>query len=489
MRIAIVSDIHANLQAWNAALLDIRSSGVDHILCLGDIVGYGPNPAEVLESVHANVDYLVLGNHDAAACGKIDTRLFNASAQQIIQWTRGRLTRSALRFLETLPLCLEGEFFRCTHGDFSAPGMYQYIAVAEDARASWGAVAEPLLFVGHTHQPALFLLGSSGIPRSVEPQDFALEEGKRFLVNVGSVGQPRDGQVRTSYCVLDTEERAVYFRKIPFDIDAYRAALRQANVPEAASYFLQHDPRAGVPPLREMTSFSPPATAEQGVTDAVTVRKVERLERSVRAWRRRFVVGLGAALVAATVAGGVWWRQTHRSLDLVDPALPTLLAAEAAAGTDLLPPPAAAPGKAVGLAGWNVHLGDRRRQSVRVDAAPDGEAELVLQSGAPRDEVRVTSALVVVTPGRSIGCAALFKKEVGFAGEVGIRVSLVRSKAGQAETVSSFMSTSPNVSRQNGWMEAKASKRISAGGTRVQLHVEGRFQGVVRVRGTSLEWR
>ena len=217
MRIAIVSDIHANLQAWNAALLDIRSSGVDHILCLGDIVGYGPNPAEVLESVHANVDYLVLGNHDAAACGKIDARLFNANAQQIIQWTRGRLTRSALRFLETLPLCLEGEFFRCTHGDFSAPGMYQYIAAAEDARASWGAVTEPLLFVGHTHQPALFLLGTSGIPRSVEPQDFALEEDKRFLVNVGSVGQPRDGDPRAAYAVFDAWANEIALRRVPYD--------------------------------------------------------------------------------------------------------------------------------------------------------------------------------------------------------------------------------------------------------------------------------
>ena len=197
MKCAIVSDIHANRQAWNAALLDIRSQGIDRICCLGDIVGYGPNPTETLESVYSNVDYLVLGNHDAVICGKMDPSLFNEKARRIIDWTRNQLGNDAVKFLKTLPLSVSSHFFRGTHGDFSVPSSFNYIIEPEDALDSWSTVPENLLFVGHTHQPGIFLLGQSGIPRMVEPQDFVLEEGKRFLVNVGSIGQPRDRQARS----------------------------------------------------------------------------------------------------------------------------------------------------------------------------------------------------------------------------------------------------------------------------------------------------
>ena len=131
MRFAIVSDLHSNLQAWNAVLLDIRSQKLDRIICLGDVVGYGPDPAEVLRSVHANVNHLVLGNHDAVVCGKMDETLFNESARQIIDWTRGQLNREARRFLGSLPLSLDAGLFRCAHGDFSEPGAFNHATEAK----------------------------------------------------------------------------------------------------------------------------------------------------------------------------------------------------------------------------------------------------------------------------------------------------------------------------------------------------------------------
>jgi len=153
MRFAIVSDIHSNLQAWNAALLDIRCNSIDKIVCLGDVVGYGPNPAEVLKSVHENVDYIVLGNHDAVVCGKMDASLFNDQACEIIEWTQAQLNNNAVKFLNSLPLSLASPAFRCTHGDFSQPEAFLYIIDPEDAVASWQTREEQLLFVGHTHTP------------------------------------------------------------------------------------------------------------------------------------------------------------------------------------------------------------------------------------------------------------------------------------------------------------------------------------------------
>ena len=165
MRYALVSDLHANEQAWKTVLLDIRSLRVDIVICLGDVVGYGPNPAEVLESAHANADYLVMGNHDAALCGKIDADCFTDRARESLEWTRSRVNEAGLAFRGSRPLSVAGDGFRCAHGEFGEAGLFRYVFEPEDARASWDAVDEPLLFVGHTHQPGIFVLGDSGVPR------------------------------------------------------------------------------------------------------------------------------------------------------------------------------------------------------------------------------------------------------------------------------------------------------------------------------------
>ena len=182
MKYAIVSDIHANLAAWNAVLLDIRSNGVDCIICLGDMLGYGPRPREVLESLYTSVDHFLLGNHDAAICGKIDPQCFNEPAREIIRWTAAQLGESAKKFLSRLPLCLAGENFRCAHANFDKPAGFHYVFEPQDAVAGWRKVQEPLLFIGHTHQPGIFVIGRSQTPRLIPPEDFMLEEGKRFLV-------------------------------------------------------------------------------------------------------------------------------------------------------------------------------------------------------------------------------------------------------------------------------------------------------------------
>jgi diadenosine tetraphosphatase ApaH/serine/threonine PP2A family protein phosphatase len=181
-------------------------------------------------------------------CGKLDLEHWNPQARDIIEWTRAQLPAEALARFEALSLSLTDGRFRCTHAEFSKPGCFYYISTPEHALRSWNAVPEQLLMVGHSHRPALYVLGASGRPHPVAPQPFVLEDGKRYLVNVGSVGCPRDGDVKASYCIYDTDDLSVEWRRVPFDLAAYRDALRAAGIPEEPSEFLQVDPETTARP-------------------------------------------------------------------------------------------------------------------------------------------------------------------------------------------------------------------------------------------------
>ncbi|MFW5803129.1 MAG: metallophosphoesterase family protein, partial [Verrucomicrobiota bacterium] len=188
---AVISDLHANRQAVNSVLTDIDANGADAVICLGDVVGYGPAPAAVLQTVHARVDHILLGNHDAVVGGRLDPGCFNPGARKIIEWTAGQVDGKARTFLGSLPAVLTGDGFRCAHAEFEMPLRYSYILEEDDAAASWSVCEEQLLFVGHSHRPALFVTGQSGRTYQLDAQDFQAENGKRYIVNVGSVGQPR----------------------------------------------------------------------------------------------------------------------------------------------------------------------------------------------------------------------------------------------------------------------------------------------------------
>ncbi len=233
MRYAIISDIHANAAALRTVLVDAQDMRVDKIICLGDVLGYGPDPVQALETVYARVHVCLAGNHDDAVCGRRTTEDFNDFAAAAVARQRKTLTADALAWLKKLPyVCAMGDF-ACTHGDFSDPEAFNYILEPEEALPSWDARPEPLLFVGHTHQPGIFVLGESGMPHRLEPADFAVEEGKRYIVNVGSVGYPRSGMCRSFYCIYDDQSRAVFFRSLPFDLEGYREKMGGKGLDEA----------------------------------------------------------------------------------------------------------------------------------------------------------------------------------------------------------------------------------------------------------------
>lgn len=488
MRYAIVSDIHSNLQAWNAVLLDIRSSDIDAIISLGDVIGYGPNPLEVLESIYSNIDHFVLGNHDAVVCGKMDGGLFNDRARELIEWTAARLGRNATRFLRKLPLSLDGGSFRGTHGDFSDPAAFNYVIDPVDAVPSWEAVREPLLFVGHTHCPGIFLLGPSGRPHAVGPQDFVVEEEKRYLVNVGSVGQPRDGDARSTYCVFDTEEKSVCWRRVPFDLDAYRAAMQTAGLDPSTTFFLRHDPRKELPPLREMLNFSPAHTPEQAVHDAVEVQTLDLLTRSRNRWRTISLLVLLVSLLVAAGVGAFWWRHAHRTLEIPAIAATPLNAVTAPADVNLLRQPAESTVPGQSIRGWHVVLGNRYRQSVHVEH-DDGEPVFVLRSNAAGDETALVSPPIRAVKGLRLAASALVKKSPDFEGNVAMWVSVFKDVDGRIEPLEAFISKEPNEPRANDWMLARQTENLPADSASVQFSVRGHFVGTVRVRDLRLEKR
>ncbi len=233
MRYAIISDIHANEDALRAVLTDARDEHADKIICLGDVLGYGPDAVAALELVYREAHICLAGNHDDAASGRFPADDFTEFAAAAIKRHRESLAPKALSWLGKLPYTCETDGFVCAHANFVAPEEFDYILDEDDAKASFEARNEQLLFVGHSHEPCIFVLGASGVPHKLPADDFILEDGKRYIVNPGSVGYPRSGNCRSSYCIYDTQTRTVCFRFLPFDLDRYRRKMNGKGMDEA----------------------------------------------------------------------------------------------------------------------------------------------------------------------------------------------------------------------------------------------------------------
>lgn len=238
MRYAVISDLHANRQAWQSVLADITSCRVDAIICLGDVVGYGPSPQWVLDQVRQWCAAVVVGNHDAAACGRMDASIFNDEAQAVVEWTRGRIDADGQRFLNELPAAVGDDEALFVHAEVIDPERFGYITEAQVAAENLAACRHRLVFVGHTHEQALFV-ERGGVVYECAAKDFELVEGCRYLVNVGSVGEPRNPEdLRARYVIFDSATGQVNFRAVNFDFRGYREDLDREGLP-VVPYFLQ----------------------------------------------------------------------------------------------------------------------------------------------------------------------------------------------------------------------------------------------------------
>jgi predicted phosphodiesterase len=261
VKYAIISDIHANLQAWQAVWADTVALGADAVICLGDIVGYGPRPAETLAAVYSKIDHFVIGNHDAAVADLFDVSTFNDDAQEMIAWTKGKLGQKAVEFFRGLPYAVKldcGDFKAlCVHGSMHEQEEFNYILDEEDARATWDVCEQPLIFVGHTHRPRVDVLNEDGTYQLLPAKSFRVEEGKRYIVNVGSVGMPRVSDFRACYCTYDTETKTVSWQLTSYDIESFKDDVRDlASHSRQAASLLAVFERTQSGPLREEVDFA-----------------------------------------------------------------------------------------------------------------------------------------------------------------------------------------------------------------------------------------
>ena len=241
MRYGIVSDIHGNLEAFETVLETMETEQIDTYWCLGDIVGYGANPNECLERVWALTSDVVAGNHDFAAVGKIDLVNFNRNAAEAALWTMQCLTRPGRHYLSDLPFLLKQEDVVAVHSTLSEPNRWAYLLSLSQAAHEFQVLPDgiTLCFVGHTHTPVIFV-ESDGKHSAIYDSQCQLKPEHRYIVNVGSVGQPRDGDSRAAYCVYDTETGLLEIKRVPYDINTAQKKILKAGLPDFLATRLAH---------------------------------------------------------------------------------------------------------------------------------------------------------------------------------------------------------------------------------------------------------
>ena len=230
MRYAVLSDIHANLEALQAVLAD-AAPRTDALVCLGDLVGYGADPAACIELVAARAEAIVSGNHEHAVAGLIDLDWFNAYARAAAEWTRARVDDDHRAYLASLPLVAQLGDATLVHASPDRPDEWEYLLTAQDGFDAFGAFTTRLCFVGHSHLAGAWSLGSSGPEHRPGAVDLELERGRRYLVNVGSVGQPRDRDPRAAYAIWDVERGTIAVRRVVYDVATARDKILRGGLP------------------------------------------------------------------------------------------------------------------------------------------------------------------------------------------------------------------------------------------------------------------
>jgi predicted phosphodiesterase len=231
MKWAILSDVHANLEAFQAVVKDLRREDAEQIAFLGDIVGYGANPVECLAALNDLTEIVVAGNHDFGAIGQTDVRGFNAAARAAVEWTGENLTASNQSFLRQVPLVRQVKNFTFVHASPCEPEEWNYILSLHEAERGFEALGTPLGFVGHSHRPVIFMKEKSGEVMAVREDEVILDPGKRYLINVGSVGQPRDRNAAASYGLLDETSGKYRLKRVPYDVQSAQEKILRAGLP------------------------------------------------------------------------------------------------------------------------------------------------------------------------------------------------------------------------------------------------------------------
>ena len=226
MRYGIFSDVHSNLEALETVLSAMSKEKVEKYVCLGDIVGYAANPNECLDRVRQLPAVVVAGNHDSAAIGHPIIEQFDEVPREAVEWTATQLTEQNKAWIRTLPFVAQEGIATLVHGSLVEPEEFNYIYKRSEIEINFRLMKTPLCFIGHSHHPWIM---EEGAPVAVS--QMTCQGGKKYLVNVGSVGQPRDGDNRASFCIWDSADRRIELKRVAYDFQTTQQRILSAGLP------------------------------------------------------------------------------------------------------------------------------------------------------------------------------------------------------------------------------------------------------------------
>lgn len=231
MRYGVFSDVHSNLEAFQVVLNYYQKQQIDRYIFLGDIVGYGSNPQETIALLKRLNAICIAGNHDLAAVDKFDVNSFNSFAREALLWTKKQLDYESKIFLSKFSLTYEEDDFICVHGSLDDPYRFNYVKDMEDALNNFSLLKKRICFIGHSHSAEAYCLRKGEIFHA-KKEIITLAADAKYIVNVGSVGQPRDHDLRASACVFDTDKNTILFKRFEYDIKKAAGKIIAQGLPE-----------------------------------------------------------------------------------------------------------------------------------------------------------------------------------------------------------------------------------------------------------------
>lgn len=231
MLYAIFSDMHSNLEAYQAFLEDAKKEGIEKYFCVGDIVGYGADPRQCIKLTKELDCPVVCGNHDWATAQKIEIDYFNGNARKAVLWTQERLDGLDINYLGNLKLVYQNDELTLVHGTLEHPEEFGYVLDEAEAARTLHLQETPLCFIGHSHAAGIFYEDKDGSIRYSLHPEMEIAQDRRYLVNVGSIGQPRDGDWRGSYCIFDKERKTLRIKRLEYDLKKAQEKILKAGLP------------------------------------------------------------------------------------------------------------------------------------------------------------------------------------------------------------------------------------------------------------------
>lgn len=231
MRYGFFSDVHANEEALKAVLKDFQTQKLDKIFFLGDAVGYGASPNECLEIIKDVSSKMLMGNHDYACLGLLETEYFNQYAKVSIEWSRKVLSRKSIQVLSDFLMTYKFGDFYLVHSSPKEPDQWHYILDLEQAEENFSYFSKKICLYGHSHRPALIRKQNGTHCVLINDNQVQVEDSYKYMINIGSVGQPRDGDWRACYLIYDSTEKMAELRRIPYDLKKAQRKMKKVNLP------------------------------------------------------------------------------------------------------------------------------------------------------------------------------------------------------------------------------------------------------------------